>query len=140
MKSNIVIFWILTAYFAVVGLTYTVWSYISNERLEPIGSLALLGCAIMAGMWAYYLQLVQKKQGGVLHEDIDDADIDDGNPEAGEFSPWSWWPMLLAGSSSLFLLGLAIGFDFWMTFLAAPMVLVAIVGWVYEYYRGYFAR
>ena len=76
----------------------------------------------------------------MLVEDIDDSDIDDGDPELGEFSPWSWWPIVLAFALALFILGLCIGFNFWLTFLSAPIVLVAVVGWVYEYYRGHFAR
>lgn len=140
MKSNIVIFWVLTVYFALLGVVYTGWNYLTHARLEWAGSLALLGCAAMGAMWAYYLGLVQKKQGGVLTEDIPDSDIDDGDPELGEFSPWSWWPMMLSASIAVFFLGLCIGFNFWMTFLSVPFILVSIVGWVYEYYRGYFAR
>jgi len=87
-----------------------------------------------------YLWLTQKKQGGLLIEDREDSDIDDGNPEIGDFSPWSWWPLMLGLSLSLVVLGLCIGFNFWLTFLAAPLVLVAVVGWVFEYYRGHFAR
>ena len=91
-------------------------------------------------MIAVYLWLVQKKQGGVLIEDLDDSDIDDGDPEIGEFSPWSWWPLVLALSLSLVVLGLCIGFNFWLTFLSAPLVLIGVIGWVFEYYRGHFAR
>jgi hypothetical protein len=29
---------------------------------------------------------------------------------------------------------------FWICFIAGALTLVAIVGWVFEYYRGYFAR
>ena len=140
MKSNIVIFWILTIYFALLGVVYSGWNYLVHERFEWAGSLGLIGCAAMAAMWAYYLGLVKKNQGGVLTEDLPDSDIDDGDPELGEFSPWSWWPMVLAGSIAVFFLGLCIGFNFWLTFLSVPFILVAIVGWVYEYYRGYFAR
>ena len=45
---------------------------------------------------------------------------------------------MLAGGAALGFLGLAIGF--WITFIAVPIVVVALVGWVYEYYRGNFAR
>jgi hypothetical protein len=34
MKSNIVIFWILTIYFIVVGIVYTVWNLISINEVE----------------------------------------------------------------------------------------------------------
>ncbi len=68
------------------------------------------------------------------------ADIDDGDPELGEFPPWSWWPLVLRlrppRRSSI---GLAIG-AWWLFIIASVLGVVALVGWVYEYYRGYFAR
>ncbi|MCA0378654.1 MAG: cytochrome c oxidase subunit 4 [Actinobacteria bacterium] len=140
MKSNIVIFGILTAYFLVVGLVYTFWNLLVHGYLEWAGSVVILLSGGLSAMIAVYLWLTQKKQGGLLIEDREDSDIDDGNPEIGDFSPWSWWPLMLGLSLSLVVLGLCIGFNFWLTFLAAPLVLVAVVGWVFEYYRGHFAR
>ena len=43
---------------------------------------------------AFYLGRVHNAQGGELPEDILTSDIDDGDPELGEFSPWSWWPIV----------------------------------------------
>lgn len=34
-----------------------------------------------------------------------DANIDDGDPEIGHFSPWSWWPILSAGSIAIMFVG-----------------------------------
>ena len=140
MKSNIVIFGILTAYFLIVGSMYTIWNLITHGYIEWAGTTAILLSGGLTAMISVYIWLVQKKQGGVLVEDRQDTDIDDGDPEIGEFSPWSWWPIVLAFSLSLFILGLCIGFNFWLTFLSLPVVLIAVVGWVYEYYRGHFAR
>jgi len=140
MKSNVVIFTILTVYFVVVAAIYTVWNVMIHGRLEWAGSLAILLSGGLTGFIAAYLALSNKKQGGVLAEDRLDADIDDGDPEIGEFSPWSWWPLFLAFAIAVVVLGLCIGFNFWLTFLGLPLVLVGVVGWVYEYYRGNFAR
>lgn len=140
MKSNVVIFTILTVYFVVVATIYTVWNVMIHGRLEWAGSLAILLSGGLTGFIAAYLALSNKKQGGVLAEDRLDADIDDGDPEIGEFSPWSWWPLFLAFAIAVVVLGLCIGFNFWLTFLGLPLVLVGVVGWVYEYYRGNFAR
>ena len=87
---------------------------------------------------AFYLGRVHSAQGGELPEDRLDANIDDGDPESGFFSPWSWWPIMLAGSAALLFLGLAVGI--WICFIAVGIGLIALVGWVYEYYRGLFAR
>ena len=140
MKSNIVIFAILGTYFLVLAAAYSIWNIVEHGYLEWAGSTTILLSSGLAFFIAYYLGLVQKKQGGVLVEDLEEADIDDGDPELGEFSPWSWWPIFLSGSCALALMGLAIGFNFWLSFLTIPLILVSIVGWVYEYYRGNFAR
>ena len=60
-------------------------------------------------------------------------------PRSGYFSPWSWWPIMLA-------LGARAGVPrprgrhLDLRSSACPLAVVAIVGWVYEYYRGNFAR
>ncbi|HWL01756.1 MAG TPA: cytochrome c oxidase subunit 4, partial [Microbacteriaceae bacterium] len=66
------------------------------------------------------------------------ASIEDGDSELGHYSPWSWWPMVLAASLAITFLGIAAGL--WIIFIGVPLVVVALVGWVYEYYRGNFAR
>ncbi|XPP25831.1 MAG: cytochrome c oxidase subunit 4 [Leucobacter sp.] len=140
MKSSIVLFWILFAYFVIVATIYTVWNLLVHGYVEWAGSVAILLCAGLTGFIGSYLVLVRKKQGGELVEDLPDSDIDDGDPEQGEFSPWSWWPIILAFGAALFVLGLSIGGDFWLAFLSLPLIPVAVVGWIYEYYRGNFAR
>lgn len=140
MKSNVVIFSILTGYFALLASVYVAWNLITHGYIEWAGSVAILGSGFLTGFIAFYLWLVQKKQGGVLTEDLEHSDIDDGDPELGEFSPWSWWPMFLALACSLVILGLCVGFNFWLAFFTVPLVLIGVVGWVYEYYRGNFAR
>ena len=140
MKSNIVILTIVTVYFVLLGAVYTIWNLIAHGYLEWSGTLSIFGAGALSAFIAVYLWLTQKKQGGVLIEDLPHSDIDDGDPEIGEFSPWSWWPLALALAISLVILGLCIGFNFWLSFLTAPLVLITVIGWVYEYYRGNFAR
>lgn len=140
MKSNIVLFWLLTGYFVLIDLIYVGMNLMIHGYIEWVGAVAILLSGALTGFIAFYLMLVQKKQGGVLVEDREDSDIDDGDPELGEFSPWSWWPLFLAFGASVVVLGLCIGFNFWLSFIALPLVLVGVVGWVYEYYRGNFAR
>ncbi|MBC9943941.1 cytochrome c oxidase subunit 4 [Leucobacter sp. cx-328] len=140
MKSNIVIFWILAIYFALLATVYTAWNFIVHGYLEWSGSMSIFGAAFLAGMIAVYLGLVQKKQGGLAIEDRLDSDIDDGDPELGDFSPWSWWPFMLALACALVVLGMCLSFNFWISFFSVPLLIVSVVGWVYEYYRGNFAR
>jgi len=140
MKTNAVVFWVISAYFLVIGLVYLFWNLGIHGYVEWAGTVAIFLAGVLSGMIGAYLTLALKKQGGPLIEDLDDSDIDDGAPELGEFSPWSWWPFLLAFGAGLVVLGLCIGQGFWLSFLALPIVPVAVVGWIYEYYRGNFAR
>lgn len=140
MKTNIVIFVILTAYLVLLSGVYTTWNLIEHGTIEWVGSTAILLSGGLTGFIAVYLMLVVRKHGTAFVEDLDEADIDDGDPEIGEFSPWSWWPLILCFAIALVFLGMAIGFGFWLVFLSLPLVIVGIIGWVYEYYRGNFAR
>ena len=144
MRSNVGLWWLLSAFFLLIGVVYTVWNIVAYpdrnwyNAIEWVGSVALVFSALMAALVAWYLQRVHKSQGGELPEDILTSDVDDGDPELGEFSPWSWWPIVLAFSAGVAFIGLAVGS--WLVPIGFAIFLVAIVGWVYEYYRGYFAH
>ncbi len=138
MKTNIVVLWVLAVYFYVLSAVYTVWAIIDTGVVEWIGSIAIGLSGILATFIAFYLQVQLRNQGGELPEDRLDADIDDGDPELGFYSPWSWWPVMLAAGAAVAFLGFAVGI--WVAFYAIPLALIALVGWTYEYYRGYFAR
>jgi hypothetical protein len=138
MRTNVGLWWILVAFFLIVAGLYTGWNILVHGEPEWVGTVALLFTALMSALIAFYMQRVHRAQGGELPEDRLTADIDDGDPELGEYSPWSWWPIVLASSAALGMIGLAVGT--WMMPIGIGVFVVAIVGWVYEYYRGYFAR
>lgn len=151
MKGNIVLYWTLSGFFLLCAVTYAIWSAVGavsgvytiapgefGGHIEPVGALALTLCSVLFAFIGFYVGKSYKSQGGELPEDRLDANIDDGDPELGHFSPWSWWPVLLAGASSLVMLGLAVGF--WISFIGGVLLLVTVVGWVYEYYRGNFSH
>ena len=149
MRVNANLFWLLAGFFALSAAGYTVWSlidYSTTDMIEPIthmgvewvGTVAISLGAIMSLFLAFYITITQRAQGGDIPEDIPTAEIDDGDPEIGHFSPWSWWPMFLALGLALMFLGLAVGV--WIAFIGGPIVLIGIIGWQYEYYRNFFAR
>jgi hypothetical protein len=138
MRTNINVMWVLTAYFFLLAAIYTFWAIIDSGQVEWVGSIAIALSGGLSALIGYYLRLVKKNQGGELPEDRLEAEIDDGDPEIGHFSPWSWWPVTLAGGLAIVFLGISVGV--WVAFYAVPLVLVALVGWVYEHYRGNFAR
>lgn len=140
MRANVNLFWILTVFLAIVAAVYGVWSAAESPIGQPewAGTIAISLTAVLSAFIAFYLGRVHKAQGAELPEDRLDANIDDGDAELGFFSPWSWWPIMLAGAAALMFLGLAIGF--WISFIAVGLGVISLVGWVYEYYRGNFAR
>ncbi len=138
MKTNIVVLSILAIYFGLLAMVYTVWSLIADGAIEWTGSLAIALSGVLSLLIAFFLQIQFKNQGGELPEDRLEANIDDGDAELGFFSPWSWWPVTLAAGAAIAFAGLAVGF--WVALYGLPLVLIGLVGWSYEYYRGYFAR
>ncbi len=144
MKTNVNLWWLLTGFFLLMAVVYTWWNILEHSHLawhnaiEWVGTIALLFTAFMSAMIAFYVHRVHRAQRGELPEDTLTADIDDGDPEVGEFSPWSWWPIVLAFAAALGMIGLSVGT--WLMPVSFAVFAVAIVGWVYEYYRGYFAR
>jgi hypothetical protein len=129
-------------------VVYTAWNMFFDPlqydivdpigRIEWVGTVGMLLSTILAVFLAFYLRLSQRGVGGELPEDRLDAAIDDGDPEIGQFSPWSWWPLVLAFGLALMFLGLAVGV--WIAIIGAPITLLGVIGWNYEYYRGNFVR
>ncbi|MBT1017852.1 cytochrome c oxidase subunit 4 [Canibacter sp. lx-72] len=141
MKTNIVLYSIIAVYFFIISGVYTFWCIITYDgEVEWAGTLAMLGGSVLSALFVTWLVLTKKNQGGVLLEDQEHSDIDDADPEIGEFSPWSWWPLVLGFGIAIVTLGLCIGKNFWLSFYGLPVVLVSVMGLIYEYYRGNFAR
>lgn len=149
MRISSNMFWILAGFFWVSDAGYIIWNLVSHytgdgsaltptHPVEWVGTVGIGLAGILSAFIAFYVWNTRRLQGGELPEDRYDADIDDGDPEIGYFSPWSWWPMTVAFGLALMFLGLAVGI--WLMFIGAPIVLVAVIGWYYEYYRGNFAR
>jgi len=151
VKTNSRLFWILGAFFWLADLTYIIWSIIYHGQglaskpaggeagpIEWVGTVAIGLTGVLSFFIAFYLGRSDKATGGVLAEDRLDANIEDGDAEQGFFSPWSWWPIMLAASAALVFLGIAIGI--WIALIGGTVVIISLIGWQYEYYRGYFAH
>ena len=153
MTANSRLMFILAAFFVLADIVYIIWTVLYDNqnlatdpsggtgghgRIEWVGTVALGLTAVFSALIGFYLARVAAAQGGVLPQDSNDADVDDGDAEQGFFSPHSWWPVLLAGSLTLLFVGVAVGV--WIAFIGVPLLLISLVGWNYQYYRGYFAR
>jgi Cytochrome c oxidase subunit IV len=140
MRANSTMFWILAGFFWLADAIYIFWSLVdpSHGVVEWVGTVAIGLSGILAAFIAFYVGRVHAGLGGELPEDRTDAAIDDGDAEQGFFSPWSWWPVMIGASLALVFLGVAIGI--WITFIGVAVLIVSLIGWQYEYYRGYFAH
>jgi hypothetical protein len=140
MRENSSMFWILGAFFWAADALYILWSLFFSEHhaVEWVGAVTMGLSGVFSFFLAFYLVRTHAAQGGETPSDLVDANIDDGDPEMGDFSPWSWWPFVLAFALALVFLGLAVGV--WISFIGVPIVIVAVIGWYFEHYRNNFAR
>jgi hypothetical protein len=134
MKFNGNLFWFLAAFYGIDTAGYIIWNFNTYDGyFEPIGTAALGMLVAMSVFLAFYIQFTDKRQGAVP-EDRLDANIEDGDSEIGYFAPWSWWPFFLGLFVALAFAALAVGW--WLFFIAFPLALVALIGFVFERSRG----
>ncbi|GAB2607847.1 cytochrome c oxidase subunit 4 [Kocuria arenosa] len=130
MKLSIKLFILIGAFSILAGVVY---GFLTRFD-ELVGFPGLLAVGIMSFMLAVYLWLVDRNTGGVLPEDKLDGEIVESAGEYGHFSPWSWWPLLLGTGCALAFTALAI--DWWILGLAVPVVVLGLLGLIFEHSRG----
>ncbi|MGW6568359.1 cytochrome c oxidase subunit 4 [Streptomyces sp. NPDC054975] len=117
----------LSVFILAMAVLYGVWSK------EPVGTTALFlafGLSIMIG---YYLAFTARRVDAMAQDDKE-ADVADEAGEVGFFAPHSWQPLSLAIGGALAFLAVAMGW--WLLYFSAPLILVGLFGWVFEFYRG----
>lgn len=131
MRMEGVIFTILTVFFIIVTPIY--W-YLSHD---PTGTTALVLTFGLSALVSFYLLYTSRKV-YPRPEDRLDGEIEEMAGEYGFFSPHSWWPLACAGSAAVVVLGLV--FAWWLFIIGVAMGAMAVVGLIFEYYRGEFAH
>lgn len=129
MKVETWIFATGVLFFAPIGIVYGV----VTEWNEPVGVVAILLTAGLSLLIGGYFYLLSRRIDS-RPEDNPYGEIAEGAGELGTFAPYSWWPLWTALSAAALFLGAAVGA--WMMLIAAPLGLLAAIGWVMEYYRG----
>ena len=104
---------------------------------DVVGTTALALTGALAFLVAFY-SLYTAKRVYPRPEDRLDAEVDEADPEYGFFSPNSWWPLVLGFSTMVIVFGLI--FAVWLIVLGVFILLIALIGWMFEYYRGAFAH
>jgi len=131
MKIEGWLFALGAAFYFVVAGAY--WFFSRDE----IGTTALVMTGALAFLVAFYM-LYTAKRVYPRPEDLPNAEVDEADPEYGFFSPHSWWPLAIGIASFLVVLGLI--FAVWLVVLGVFALVIALVGWLFEYYRGNFAH
>ena len=118
-------------FFAVMDIIYWHFSH------DPTGTTALalaVGLAFLTGFYVLFTGRRLPK----LPQDDSTAEIADGTGELGFFSPHSWWPLFTGLACAVAALGAAIGW--WLFLIGMLFVVLAAIGFVFEYYRGAYAH
>ena len=126
--------WLFALGFAIFAAIAGAYWYFSRD---PIVTTCLAMSAGLAFLVGFYV-LFTSKRVYPRPEDRENAEIDEADPEYGFFSPHSWWPLPVAFSAMVVALGLV--FAAWIVVLGVTMLMLSIVGWLFEYYRGEFAQ
>lgn len=127
MRIEAWVFGMNAIFFAIVAPTY--W-YMSGD---PTGTAALIMTTLLALLVAFYLGFHAKKM-DARPEDRKEAEIYEGTGEVGFFPPYSWWPLWCGLCVTTIALGIVIGY--WLLFIGFGAGSIALVGWVFEFYRG----
>jgi len=126
MKSGGFLFLLGGIFYIITGAIY----YVVTK--EPVGTTALILTAGLAELVAFYLLFTQNRI-GYQPEDNSEAEQSEAPADYGFFSPHSWWPMIAAAATSIVFLGLI--FAVWILLLGLGLVLFAVWGWLFEYWK-----
>jgi cytochrome c oxidase subunit IV len=117
----------LSVFILAVAIVYGLWSH------EAAGTTALFMAFALSVMIGYYLAFTARRA-DTGAQDREDAEVADDAGELGFFSPHSWQPLFLGIGGALAFT--AIVFGWWLLYFSLPVILIALWGWVFEYYRG----
>jgi hypothetical protein len=130
VKVEIRVFAAMGLFLAPVAVVYGVvtdW----KEWVGVVGLfLSVAFCALLtAYLWVTARRIDERP------EDNPHAEVADGAGELGSFPPYSWWPFWAALAAAGAFTGLAVG-GWWLLLPSVGLAGFAIVGWVFEFYRG----
>ena len=131
MKVEGYLFLGCAAFFAGTDIVY--W-YFSKD---PTGTTALALAVGLAFLSGFYILFTGRRLPRRPEDDAQ-AQISEGTGELGFFSPHSWWPLFVSLAAATAAIGVAVGW--WLFLIGLLFVFLAMIGFVYEYYRGAYAH
>ena len=126
---------------ALFGLGFIFYAFLAGIywyfSRDEVGTTALALTGALAFLISFYA-LYTSKRVYPRPEDRLDAQVDEADPEYGFYSPHSWWPLAVGVSVLALVFGLI--FAVWLIVLGVAALMFAVIGWLFEYYRGEFAH
>ena len=104
---------------------------------DPTGTTALALAVGLAFLIGFYILFTGRRL-PLRPEDKPEAEIAEGTGELGFFSPHSWWPLFTGLACATAAIGAAVGW--WLFLIGMLFVVLATIGFVFEYYRGVYAH
>ncbi len=101
---------------------------------DPTGTAALTMTTLLALLVAFYLGFHASRM-EPRPEDRADGEIADGAGELGFFPPYSWWPLWCASCLAVMVFAVAMQ-QWWLFVIGAGFGIVALSGFIFEYYVG----
>ncbi|GAA1912518.1 cytochrome c oxidase subunit 4 [Nocardioides lentus] len=126
--------WIFGSSFAFFAPVSAVYWFVTGDWT---GTSALVMSALLVLMVAIYLFASDRRM-DPRPEDRKDGEIAEGAGELGFFPPYSWWPLWCASTLAVMVLGVVFGW--WLFIIGSAFGVIALSGFVFEYYRGVHAH
>ncbi|PFG19504.1 cytochrome c oxidase subunit 4 [Serinibacter salmoneus] len=126
-------FLLLVPFFLVVAVVYGVLT----DFNEPVGLFAIPLVGALSGMVGFFLWLTGRRI-AMRPEDNPHGTIAEAAGEYGEFSPHSWWPLVLAAGAAITFFGVAVGW--WVCVVGFVVGVIGLVGLIFEFSRGQHAH
>lgn len=108
----------------------TIYWVVSRDQIGTTALALTGGLATIVGFYMIYTA----RRVGSLPEDRPNAEIHEADADYGFFPPHSWWPLPVALFAAITAVGLVI--TPWLLVLGAVGLVLSIVGFVFEFYRG----
>jgi hypothetical protein len=102
-----------------------------KEWVGVVGMALSVGLCVMISGYLW----VTSRRIDARPEDNPYSEVAEGAGELGHFPPYSWWPFWGALAAAGAFTGLAVG-GWWLLLISLGLTGVAVVGWVFEFYRG----
>jgi hypothetical protein len=139
MVLNVKVYLWLAVFFLFFSVVYPTWVFLDGYPVEWVGTISIPLTMVMFLLLGGFLLLnLRRQNGGVLPEDNDRADIDDGDTDMGYYLPWSWWPFFAGAAGGVAMLAMSVGI--WLALFSLGLVLITFIGWFYEPVRGAYRR